>query len=149
MINLTNKAGSQPMGWTIVLVADEAVDDSDKTITVPARFEYQILWVWVEMVTDATVGARQLQIDLRDTADDVIGQFRPGVTQTASLTRYYMFAPSLADLLGFRDTDYLMTPINPTIFLPAGFDIRIFDNNAVAAAGDDLIIQMQVARRPV
>jgi len=147
MINLTNRAGARHMGWEILLVSDEAVDDSDKTITVPAGYEYQVLWIWIELATDATVGARQLQIDLRDAADDVIGQFRPGVTQAASLTRYYMFGPSLADLLGFRDTDYLMTPMPPTVFLPAGYDIRIFDNNAVAAAGDDLVIQLSVARR--
>jgi hypothetical protein len=137
------------MGWDVVTVSDETADDSDKTITVPARYEYQVLWIWIELTTTATVGDRQLQIDLRDAADDVIGQVRVGAVQAASLTRYYMLAPALADHGAFRDTDYLMTPLPPTVFLPAGYDIRIFDNNAVAAAADDMVVQMQVARRPV
>jgi len=116
---------------------------------VPVGYEYQVLWIWIELTTTATVGDRQLQVDLRDAADDVIGQVRVGAVQAASLTRYYMLGPALADLGAFRDTDYLMTPLPPTVFLPAGYDIRIFDNNAVAAAADDMVIQMQVARRPV
>lgn len=149
MINLTNRAGAQPMGWTVVTVSDETADDSDKTFTVPARYEYQVLWIWIELTTTATVGDRQLQVDLRDAADDVIGQVRVGAVQAASLTRYYMLGPALSDLGAFRDTDYLMTPLPPTVFLPASYDIRIFDNNAVAAAADDMVVQMQVARRPV
>jgi len=132
--------------WEIILVSDEPGNDNDKTLTVPAGYEYQILWIWIELTTDANAGNRQLQIDLRDTADDVIGQIRPGAVQAASLTRYYMFAPALADLTAFRDTDYLMTPLPPTVFLPAGFDLRVFDNNNISAV-DDMVIQMQVARR--
>jgi len=132
--------------WTITLISDEATNDNDKTITVPAGTEYQILWIWVEYASDGNAGDRQLQIDFRDDADDVIGQIRPGAIQAASLTRYYMFASSLADLSAFRDTDYLMTPLPPTLFLSAGQDIRIRDNNGVSA-GDDMVIQMQVASR--
>jgi hypothetical protein len=135
--------------WEVVTLSDEGANDSDKEIAVPAGYEYQVLWIWVEYTSDANAGNRQLEVDFRDAADDVIGQIRPGVTQAASLTRYYMFAPALADLGAFRDTDYLMTPLPPTMFLPAGYDIRIWDNNAVSAAGDDMIIQMQVARRAV
>ena len=133
--------------WEILLVSDETLNDSDKTLTVPATYEYQILWIWIELATTATVGDRQIEIRLLDDAADTIGQFRAGVVQAASLTRYYMFAASLADLLGFRDTDYLMSPIPPTLFVSAGQAIRIWDNNAVDAAADDMIIQMQVARK--
>jgi len=132
--------------WTVTLVSDETAADNDKTITVPAGTEYQVLWIWVECTSTASVGDRQLEIDFRDATDDVIGQVRPGVVQAASLTRYYMFAPALADLTDFRDTDYLMTPLPPTTFLSAGQDIRIFDNNNVNP-GDTLVIQMQVAAR--
>ena len=135
--------------WTLSLQSDETADDSDKAFTVTAGYEWQVLWVWIELTTTATVGNRQIEIQLRDTADDVIGDFRAAVTQAASLTRYYMFAPALADLVAFRDTDYLMTLLPPTVFLPAGYDIRIFDNNAVAAAADDMVVQMMIAQRAV
>ena len=135
--------------WVLGLQSDETADDSDKTLTVPAGYEWQVLWIWIELTTTAAAGNRQIEIQLRDGADDIIGDFRAGAVQAASLTRYYMFGPALADLTAFRDTDYLMTPLPPTVFLSAGYDIRIFDNNAVAAAADDMVIQMMVAQRAV
>jgi hypothetical protein len=135
--------------WTLSLQSDETDNDSDKNFTVGAGLEWQILWIWVEYTSDANAGNRQLEIQFRDAADDVIGSVRAGTTQAASLTRYYMFGPALADLAAFRDTDYLMTPMPPTVFLSAGYDVRIFDNNAVAAATDDMVVQMMVAQKPV
>ena len=135
--------------WSLVLRSDETADDSDKTFTVGANTEEQVLWIWVELTSDATVGDRQIVVELQDSAADVIGQWRAGAVQAASLTRYYCFAPSNADLMAFRDTDYLMTPIAPTIILPSGYIVRVYDNNAVAAAADDMVLQMMVARRSV
>lgn len=132
--------------WALQLQADEGANDNDKTITVTAGYEWQILWIWVEYAADGNAGTRQLQIDFRDDSNDVIGQQRPNDTQAASETRYYMFGPSLANLTAFYDTDHLQTPLPPTIFLPPGYDIRIFDNNNISA-GDDMVIQMMVARR--
>lgn len=135
--------------WHPVLRADETADDSDKTFTVGADTEEQVLWVWVELTTTATVGDRQIVVELQDDGADVIAQWRAGEVQAASLTRYYCFAPSNADLTDFRDTDYLMTPIPPTVILPASYVVRVYDNNAVAAAADDMVLQMMVARRSV
>lgn len=128
--------------WTPALAADETADDSDKSFTVTANQVWQILWIWVELTTTATVGDRQLVVQLQDNAADVIGEVRVGSVQAASLTRNYMFAPALADLTSFRDTDYLMTPFPPTIILPESYIIRVYDNNAVDAAADDMVVQM-------
>lgn len=138
------------LNWALASLADETADDSDKTFTVPAATQYQILWIWVELTTTATAGNRQLCIEIQDAAGDVIAQAaRVGTVQTASLTRNYLFAPAAADLLAFRDTDYITTPIPPTLFLSAGQKIRVYDKSAVAAAADDMIVQMQVATRSV
>lgn len=131
--------------FELSLQVDEDADDSDKTLSVPTGSIWQVLWVWVELASTATVGDRQMQIDFRDDSDDVIAEVRAGAVQAASLTRKYLFAPGNADLAAFRDTDYLMTPIPPTLFLPAGFDIRIYDNNAVDAAADDMVVQAMMA----
>ena len=133
--------------WTVTLVSDEGLNDSDKTIAVIANQLWHILWVWVELTTTATVGDRQIVVELQDGANDVIAQFRAGAVQAESLTCYYCFAPSMADLTAFRDTDYLMTPFPPTVLLPATFQVRVYDNKAIAAAADDLVIQMQYAWR--
>lgn len=132
--------------WEIVLISNEALDANDKLITVPARREWQVLWIWVEYTSDANVGDRQLEISLLDPANDEIGSVVVGATQAAGLTRFYMIGPALADLDAFRDTAYLMTPLPPTVFLTAGESVRVFDNNLVSP-GDDIIIQMKVARR--
>jgi hypothetical protein len=133
--------------WSLSLLPDEAVGNS-KVFDVPSGTEYQVLWVFVELTTTATVGDRQVQIDIRDNAGDIIGQIRPGATQAASLTYEYMFAPSLADLTAVRDTVYLMTPFPPTVFLPAFYSIRVFDNNNVDVL-DTLNVQLMVASRSV
>lgn len=135
--------------WRPYLHADEALNDSDKTFTVPSSVEWHIMWIWVELTTTATVGDRQLVIEIQDNANDVTAQIRAGVVQAASLTRYYLFAPSMADLGVFRDTDWLMTPLPPTVLLDIGMQVRVYDNNAVAAAADDMVVQMQVLARSI
>jgi len=135
--------------WRVTLVSDEGANDNDKTvITVPGDEEIQILWVWIEYTSDANAGNRQLVVEVQDTASDVIAQFRVGAVQAASLTRYYMLASSLADLTTFRDTDYLMTPLPPTLILREGDQLRVYDNNGVSAA-DDMVVQVQVAEREI
>ena len=134
--------------WTLQVVSDEADKDSDKNLNVPANRDWQILWVWVEYLSGATVGNRNLCLTLYDDNNDIIGEYRAGAVQTASTQRYYMFAPAVADLTAFRDTNYLMSCIAPTTFLKANYHIRVWDCNAVSVAMDDMYVQMMVAWRP-
>lgn len=136
--------------WALLLTSDETLNDSDKTITIPATYLYQIMWVYVELTTTATVGDRQLEMQFRDDADDVIAMFKPEVVQAASLTYYYQFGPSMPDLFSVRDAatnPFVATPFIPGAFLPAGYDIRIYDNAAIDAAADDMIVQIMAARK--
>lgn len=134
-------------GWEIELLAQEGLNDSDKHITVPAATLYQILWVWVELTSSAVAGNRQMAVQWQDSSADVIGEVRAGAVQAASLTRYYLFAPAMADLTTFRDTDFLMTPLPPTLILSAGQVLRVFDQNIIAVNADDMVVQIQVAKR--
>jgi hypothetical protein len=130
--------------WTVQLQPNETLGSNDKTFTVPSGRLWQVLWIWVEYTSNATVGDRQLQVAFCDTEDDVIGQLRPNVVQAASLARRYMIGPSLANQAAFYDTDHIQTPMPPTIFLPAGYDVRIRDINEVSAT-DNMVIQMMIA----
>lgn len=132
--------------WSPSLQAEETLNDSDKSIAVTAGYEWKIQWVWIELATTATVGDRQIVIEIQDDSADVIFQMRAGIVQAASLTRYYLFAPMGAEIVAFRDTDFLYVPM-PPIHLPASYVIRIYDNNAVDAAADDMVIQMMVQQR--
>ena len=133
--------------WALSLQAEETANDSDKTLTVPANTIWQVLWIWVELVSTATVGTRQMTVQILDAAADVVMTLKAGATQAASLTRNYCFAPALADLTAFRDTSFLMTPLPPTVILPAGYGVRVYDSAAVDAAADDMVVQMMVASR--
>ncbi len=134
--------------WTPSLQSDEDLNSSNKTFTVPASTEWRVKWIWVELTTTGTGGDRQLEIRILDGAADVIAQVRAGAVQGASLPRYYLFAPHVTELTGFRDSDYLST-IMPEWILPATYVIRVWDNNAVDDEADDMIIQMMVEARSV
>ena len=133
--------------WSIAVINDVTPSDNDKTLTVPADREYQVLSIQVDYYAFADVATRQLEIDFRDTNDNPFVQIRPGTTQTASTTGHYTFAPSLADHLAFRDTNYLMTPLPPTLFLQPEEDMRIWDNNVTA--NDTMVVRVRVAERAV
>jgi len=134
--------------WRPALAVNETVDDSDKSFTVTAAQEWQLQSIWVELITTAAVGNRQITIEIQDTAADVVAVIKAGSVQAASLTRNYLFAVGVADFLGFRDTSYLMTPLTPWV-LPAGYVIRVYDSAAIAAAADDMVVQMLYAYRAV
>jgi len=136
--------------WRAATTSDTALNDSDKSWTTPADTERHIFSIWVELTTTATVGDRQLVVEVQVAGPDVTAQWaRAGVVQAASLTRYYEFAPGLADLLAFRDTDYLSTPIPVTAILKPADVLRVYDANAIDAAADDMICHIQYADRDI
>lgn len=130
------------------LSAEEAANDSDKSFTIPASTEWIIKSIWVELITTAVGGDRQMEVQVQDDGADVIMSMRAGIVQAASLTYTYLFAPNVADLTALRDVDYLSTLI-PELWLPAGYVVRVFDNNAVDAAADDMVVQIRYASRTV
>jgi hypothetical protein len=134
--------------WTIAQTENEILNDNDKSFTVPAGQEWQILWIWVEYTAGAGAD-RQLVINVQDSETDIIADLaRAGVVIAATEVRNFLFAPGVADLTGYRDTDYLTTPIPVTSILKAGDVLRVHDINNVLAA-DDMVVQIQYAFRVV
>ncbi len=123
------------LAWRPLLVADEAVDDSDKVLTVSANKEWKIRSVRVEIIATATAGTRQMELQIRDGAADILWSALGGTaTQGVTLIEQYGYGDA-ADIL------------IPEFFLPAGFDVHIFDNAAIDAAADDMVIQMLIEER--
>lgn len=143
---LTSAAAST--AWEIQFESDEATGDNDKTITIPNGHVWHILTIRVEYTSDANAGDRQLAIQFRDSSNDVIWEVRPNITQAASLTYLYHFGSSMSDLDTIRDSDWLSTPIPPTLILPSGSNIRLYDNNDISAP-DDMIVHLIVGERDV
>jgi hypothetical protein len=135
--------------WRVALYPEETITGSNKIVTVPAGQEWQILWIWVEFSSTGTVGTRQIGIMVMDNASDVIGRYQAGVTQIVNLTNYYLFAPALGDMIALRDTNFLTTPLPTTMLLSAGQQLRIWDNKAINAGGDQMVLQIQYAWRNV
>lgn len=124
--------------------SDTTTNDSDKTITIPNNEIWDLHHIWVELTSNGTAGNRQLEIQLQDNNSNVLGRWQASIVQAASLTRYYSFAGSNPDLLSFRDTSFLQSPIPAPLHLPSGFKIRIWDNKAVAptGTGENMIIRI-------
>ncbi|HUX75394.1 MAG TPA: hypothetical protein VMY40_01990 [Anaerolineae bacterium] len=133
--------------WTLDYERDATADDSDKTFTVPALEEWHVLWIYVLFTTTADAGTRQIAVEFYDAAANLVAEVRAGATQVADLTRNYTFAAGLADLVAFRDTDNLMTPLPVGLLLQTDWDIRVYDNNAIQVAADDMIVVINYARR--
>ena len=134
--------------WETHLEADEAINDSDKEIEVDTDYEWILQSIWVEFISSADAGNRQLEIEIQDEADDVIMNIVADIVQAASLTRYYAFYPGAENMAAFTgpDSDYLSTDI-PALLLDEGYDIRIWDAAAIAAGADDMVVQLLVKRR--
>ena len=130
------------------LQSDEAADDSDKTLTVPADTAWKILWVWVELNTSATAGNRQLRVDFRDASDDIMLHVQAGMTQPASSGRAYLFAPCVPASIALVATQ-LYIPYPPDVWLTAGQDVRVLDGATIAPAADDMVVQMMVDERSI
>jgi hypothetical protein len=130
----------------VTQIADAAADDSDKTFTVPAGQNYEVLGIFVTLATSADVGNRNMQVTFGD-GTNVIYAVPAGAVQAASVTRYYSFSPEMPDLTSMRATSYLMTPI-PRFILPAAYTIRVYDVAAIAATADDMTVRILVRVYP-
>ncbi len=130
------------------LQADEATNDSDKTLVVPADTTWEILNIRAELIATATVGNRQMRLEIQDSASDIIYEHRhqTAILQAASATRIYNWAPGSVDLAALIETDTIFWQI-PRLILPEASIIRIYDINAVDAAADDLVLQAIMLER--
>lgn len=132
--------------WVPGIDIDVVANDSDKAVAVTALKEWILDSVWVKLTTTATATVRQIVVEIQDGSANVIALFVAGATQDVSITRYYLFAPGIATASAFIDTDYLTTPM-PEMHLPAGYNIRVYDNNAVDAAADDMEVTLRYRER--
>jgi hypothetical protein len=130
-----------PVVGGLSLEQELTINDSDKTFTVPAETLWLIKYVWVELATSATVGNRQIVLELQDGASDVIWRAYSPITQAASLTYNYAFFPGAPHATSLVASEYMPISI-PSILLAATQKIRIYDKAAIAAATDDMVIHM-------
>jgi len=127
----------------IVQQADAALNDSDKTLTVPAGKAWGLRSVYAKLISTATVGNRQLDVLVTDGSDNIIAKFVAGAVQAAGLTREYIFAPQHPQEAAFTG-GLMLRALAGELVLPAGYKIRVYDSAVIDAAADDLTLRLLV-----
>jgi hypothetical protein len=124
---------------------DATANDSDKSWTVPNNEMWKINFAHVILVSTATVGNRQMTLQIVDENSNMIIDMTAGTVQAASLTRHYLFIQGI-----YRETAFvngeLQIPIALDLYLKPGWSIRFLDEAAVAAAADDMTVSFQMQK---
>jgi len=134
--------------WTPIAITDTAVGN-DKTFTVPANTEYEILSIGISLTTTATVGDRKIHASFSTSdagsrlARGSAGKVIPANTAYA----YFTFAPGLPLESTSLYGDHLTVPL-AKIYLPAGYKIRVYDVSNITNT-DTLRVYIQIKQRTV
>lgn len=125
---------------------DSTANDSDKTITVPAGKTWELKWLHIILASTATVGNRQIKMEILDDDSVVRADIHAGAVQAASLTRHYLCGQGV-----YRETSFvngeMHVPIPHDLILHPGWSFRVYDSAAVDAAADDLTVSYSVIER--
>jgi len=119
---------------------DAALNDSDKSWTVPDGETWEILYAHVIFTSTATVGNRQLRFIVKDASGNIAIDVHAGTVQAASVTaRHYSFKQGV-----YRETTVvdgeLECPIPEDCVALGGDVVQFKDNAAIAAAADDMTV---------
>lgn len=134
-------------GGTMKWARDAATNDSDKTFTVPTGKMWALIYVVGELTCTATVGGRALQIHV--TYDGTNFAWKSGGTAlTASQSGNNVLVCNNGSGSNTTAVSRITAAaINastmaeaPTMYLPAGATIRVWDTAAIDAAADDLTV---------
>lgn len=137
----------------LINVNDTAANDSDKVYSaikgsaLENNEAARIISVRVQYTSTATVGNRQLELQVLDRDANIIYEKIAATTQAASLTYNYQFGANVADATSPDSNDDVSVSIPEELYIPPGGDLRIFDNAAVAAGADDMLIYYQLEYR--
>ena len=126
----------------LLMIDDTALNDSDKTLTVPTGVFWQVLHCECTLITTADAGNRQMQIIIGD-GTSTIGQANALNTQAASGTEFYHFIPGATVAVETAATMHFVPYPGPTILGP-GYTVRFWDSAGIAATADDMTPRMLV-----
>lgn len=124
---------------TITSQRDVTLNDSDKTFTVPASRIWHLHTVHVNLTATATSGNRRIVIEIRDDSDNIFAFYRTEEVAPQTFQRIYTFSH-----IGFHDNTLivlnLLEALPDNLILPAGWDVHIYDIDAVDPTADDMIV---------
>jgi len=124
---------------------DATDNDSDKSIAVPGNELWKVLSACVFLDTSADAGNRIMTVEIINADGDVIKHVTAGAVQAANTSVDYCFAQGT-----YRETTVvngtLQIPFPFEMYLLPGFALRFYDSAAIAAAADDMTVNLQYVR---
>jgi len=132
---------------TPVWYRNATTNDSDLTVTVPANKRWIIRLISADLVATATVGNRILMAEIGN-GTALVYKFDNTGSIAATNSGKICYAQDLPNAANSRR---LLTtsadssvgrddPMPSELSLPAGYTIRVYDETAVDAAADDMIV---------
>lgn len=118
---------------------DATLNSSNKSWVVPNGETWKLMYGRCSLITTATVGNRQIVLEIQDASANIVFSAEAGAVQAASLTREYEFMQGV-----YRETAFIVNsiqfPIPQDCLLLPGWTLRIYDSATVDAAADDMTV---------
>ncbi len=135
---------SSQEGQTVMVLSEEVVDDSDKTLAfdtdVGTGEKAEVLGIRVELTTSATVGNRQISIRVLDSAADIVREVRSNGTVVASTTKVFELAPGLVAV--DQGAGFQQEPLPSKFMFLKGQSLQVLDGVVVDPTVDDMIVHV-------
>ena len=133
--------------WPVDILKSQTTNSSNKEWVVPDGEQWWVLSAHAIYTTNGTAGNRLVNIQERDTSNVVMHDVAAGAVQAASLTNHYAFQQGIYHETGFTLNE-IQVPIPVMWVIPATNKLRVFDQNAVAAAGagENLLVNVRIVR---
>jgi hypothetical protein len=138
-------------GGTPKWVYDAAVDDSDKSFTVPTGKQWKMRYLAYSLKATATVGNRLMQMKITDGTNPIYPGYYPNTNLAASAYGSVIVsfgsvtpnAPTTRYGLDYANTSTVnYVEVYPEMTLTAGFIIRCWDSAAIDPAADDMAVSI-------
>lgn len=111
------------------------------TYVVPTGVHASLSWASLDYTSDATVGNRQIAMEVLDSADAKLFSVSAGAVQAASLTRDYEFLQGIYRETSFVDGEIQVAVPNSLVIKP-GQKLKFYDSANISAA-DTMLITLQ------
>lgn len=127
-----------------LLWQDTALNDADKTLTVPDKHTYVIKQGNVNFISTATVGERRLRIEIKDNNGVMLWAGMSAAGQIASKEYEYMISSNYYKAVADINASHSHFSIPPEFVLKEGYTFRVWDAEGIALAADDMTISLMV-----
>lgn len=126
---------------TIKTQYNDTANENSKSFVVPDGMIWKLMWAHMRYTSDATVGNRQIRLQVLDDTGASRFDTHAGAVQAASLDYHYEFMQGIYRETSFVD-NAIQVPIPECLYLLPGWTLKIYDATGVSAT-DDMIVSIQ------